>query len=62
MTLSKVEKDHCKAIGITEAKFKWFRKEYDKAEKEGSLVPIQIDDGGLPYVELETKEKTNDNR
>ena len=56
MILSKIEKDHCKAIGITEAKFKWFREQHDKAEKEGRIVPIQIDDGGLPYVELETKE------
>ena len=57
MTLSKVEKDHCKAIGITEAKFKWFRKQHDKAEKEGCIVPMKIDDEGYPYVKLETEEK-----
>jgi hypothetical protein len=57
MTLSKIEKDHCKAIGMTEAKFKWFRKQHDKAEKEGRIVPMKIDDKGYPYVELETEEK-----
>ena len=57
MTLSKIEKDHCKAIGMTEAKFKWFRKQHDKAEKEGRIVPMKIDDKGYPYVELEKEEK-----
>ena len=57
MTLSKIEKDHCKAIGITETKFKWFRKQHDKAEKEGRIVPMKVDDKGYPYVELETEKK-----
>ena len=52
MTLSKIEKDHCKAIGITEAKFKWLRKQYDKAEKEGQIVPI-VFEGEYPTVKLE---------
>ena len=57
MTLSKIEKEHCKAIGITEAQLKKSQREYLKAEKEGRIVPIKIDDNGYPYVKLETEEK-----
>ena len=57
MTLSKIEKDHCKATGITEAQLKKSQRAYLKAEKEGRIVPIKIDDNGYPYVELETIEE-----
>ena len=57
MTLSKIEKEHCEAIGITEAQLKKSQREYLKAEKEGRIVPIKIDDNGYPYVKLETEEK-----
>ena len=33
------------------------QQEYLKAEKEGLIVPIKIDDEGYPYVKLETEEK-----
>ena len=57
MTLSKIEKEHCKAIGITEDQLKKSQRAYLKAEKEGRIVPIKIDDNGYPYAELETEEK-----
>jgi len=50
--LSQIEKDHCKAIGITEDKFRWFVKQYEKAEKEGQIVPI-VFEGKYPTVKLE---------
>ena len=55
MTLSKIEKDHCKEMGITEAQLKKSQRAYKKAEKEGRNVPVQIDGNGYPYVELETE-------
>ena len=55
--LSKIEKEHCKAIGITEDQLKKSQRAYLKAEKEGRIVPIKIDDNGYPYAELETEEK-----
>ena len=33
------------------------QQEYLKAEKEGLIVPMKIDDEGYPYVKLETEEK-----
>ena len=55
--LSKIEKEHCKTMGITETQLKNFQKEYHKAEKEGRIVPIEIDANGYPYAELETEGK-----
>ena len=55
--LSKIEKEHCKALGITEDQLRKSQQEYLKAEKEGRIVPMKIDDSGYPYVELETNEK-----
>ena len=55
--LTKIEKEHCKTMGITETELKNFQKEYLKAEKEGRIVPIEIDANGYPYAELETEGK-----
>ena len=35
MTLSKIEKEHCKALGITETQLKKYQHEYLKVKKMG---------------------------